>query len=124
MKTERINDSFVHIVNASTAVLRMEKLPILEQMFTCMFNVSEMVCVNLVTVGKKPEPVSNFDCIGYNFENFTCQWYSSNETNVVNEFDLYYVQGHYTSSCTNIIAVAFKLVRVLTDNYGPFAGEF
>ncbi|XP_076261381.1 cytokine receptor domeless isoform X1 [Rhynchophorus ferrugineus] len=41
--------------------------------YSCFID-NRMVCHNIVTVGTKPKPVEDFDCIGQNYENFTCTW--------------------------------------------------
>ncbi|KRT83594.1 Fibronectin domain-containing protein [Oryctes borbonicus] len=50
--------------------------PDLKQMtsfYTCMLE-DTTICLNNVCVGVKPQPVTDFKCIGNNFENMTCSW--------------------------------------------------
>ncbi|KAL1493403.1 hypothetical protein ABEB36_011464 [Hypothenemus hampei] len=64
----------VEIVNSTSIRLHIENHPrtSLSDYF-CMVNDS-LVCHNIVAVGNPPQDVTDFDCIGQNYENFTCSW--------------------------------------------------
>jgi cytokine receptor domeless len=59
----------------STAINLYIKNPqkVVSDSYMCLMS-NETVCMNVVSVGTKPQPVTDFECVGYNFENLTCSW--------------------------------------------------
>ncbi|XP_030748667.1 cytokine receptor isoform X2 [Sitophilus oryzae] len=77
------------IVNSTTIKLHIEKHPLTTATgYTCEIN-GETVCYNVVIVGTKPKEVMDFDCVGRNYENFTCSW-TAPENYVKTEYFLEY----------------------------------
>ncbi|KAK9680081.1 Fibronectin type III domain [Popillia japonica] len=64
-KIIRLNETSIKFVDKHP-----EKM---NQLYSCELNKST-ICYNVVRVGTKPQPVTDFSCIGSNYENLTCSW--------------------------------------------------
>lgn len=65
--------SYVEILNETSIRLYRENLELTDSTVVCTYN-GTAVCLNKVVVGLKPQTVTDFSCIGYNYDNLTCSW--------------------------------------------------
>ncbi|KAF2881194.1 hypothetical protein ILUMI_24978 [Ignelater luminosus] len=71
--SETLPREMIEILNSSSIRLHIDNSPKSSSMYTCKIH-STAVCLNLVVVDAKPLPVTDFECISYNYENLTCKW--------------------------------------------------
>lgn len=84
-----LSRELVEIINSTSIRLYIERPnQVSDDNYKCYYkNVSEMVCFNVVTVGVKPQTVTDFSCIGRNYENLNCTW-TAPDNNVKTNYSL------------------------------------
>lgn len=88
-RTERVSMDHITILNETTIQLHMTDVKKSKSMFYCKLrdssNSEKGVCLNTVMIDTKPQPVTDFSCVSYNWQNLSCTWKNP----------LYYVRTKY-----------------------------
>lgn len=74
---KEISKEHITIINSTTIRLYIEKPKRNSGLFTCkqkIKNDTKAVCLNKVSIGVKPEEVSNFSCLSHNWRDILCSW--------------------------------------------------
>ncbi|XP_060537286.1 cytokine receptor [Cylas formicarius] len=80
----------VEVVDSKSIRLHIEKHhKVSSEHYVCMYG-DKLVCQNVVSVGTKPQKVTDFTCISLNYQNLTCTWTAPEN----------YVRTHYNLSFT------------------------
>ncbi|CAH1153652.1 unnamed protein product [Phaedon cochleariae] len=109
-----IPHEMVEIVNSTSIRLYIERpWKVANENFYCNFNESlftphsritevNLVCMNVVIVGVSPQNVTDFSCIGRNYENLTCSW-TEPENYVKTQYNLSYTfSGRAARTCNKV----------------------
>ncbi|RZB38682.1 cytokine receptor, partial [Asbolus verrucosus] len=102
---ETIPSEMIEIVNSTAIKLHIDRPPkVSGDSYTCLMN-NSAVCMNLVSVGTKPQPIDDFRCVSHNFDNLTCSW-TAPENYIKTDYSLKYTLGgrssRYSYQCPSI----------------------
>ncbi|XP_055375263.1 cytokine receptor isoform X2 [Condylostylus longicornis] len=98
----RVPDEYITPLNLSAIELRIPNAPMMNERFKCYCN-NDAIDYAYVRVGTPPQNVTDFDCVGYNFEYLTCSF--SESTNPAYEtYSLEYSVSHeqYVHDCIGL----------------------
>lgn len=76
--TKPVSSDKITILNKTTIELDMFNVSKSKSNFYCKLkcenNIQKGVCLNMVYVDTKPQPVTDFNCVSHNWQNLTCSW--------------------------------------------------
>ncbi|KAJ3639518.1 hypothetical protein Zmor_002874 [Zophobas morio] len=105
-----IPGEMIDVINGTTIKLHVDNPPLVSgDQYTCVLDKQTSVCMNRVSVGIKPQKVTDFSCISYNYDNLTCSWTTPNNY-VRTDYNLTFTLGEgraarYVYLCPAIVSV-------------------
>ncbi|EFA12822.1 cytokine receptor [Tribolium castaneum] len=103
---DAVPPEMIEVINSTAIKLHIDKPPkVSSDTYSCLQYNKSAVCMNCVTVGTKPQPVTDFECISYNYDNLTCTW-TPPENYIKTTYNLTFTLGgraaRYIQACPHI----------------------
>lgn len=121
-ETNRLPKEMIEIVNSTSIRLYIERPnQASDDNYVCYYG-TNLVCMNVVSVGVKPQNVTDFSCVGRNYENLTCTWTAPNNSVKTNYSLSFRLKGRSSRSpirCPNITEDKSKMSCVWTISSEP-----